>query len=324
MVLRIGFILVSVLIGYLVGGTGNELKVGLLIGLLLPVAAIALELILRRFTVWTFLGGLTGLLTGTLSAWLLGLPFKNIPGIQNLNLDVVCYVLLGYTGLAIGVNRGKNFTFARFYKSLTGRGSVENVMIIDTSAIIDGRIADICETGFLDGAFIIPQFILHELQHIADSSDSLRRTRGRRGLNMLQRIQKIADVKVRIIDDDFPRIKEVDAKLVALARTMNGKVITTDFNLNKVCDVQGIAVLNVNELANALRPVALPGESMHVYVLKEGKEATQGVAYLDDGTMVVVENGRRMIGKKLDVVVTSVLQTTAGRMIFAKPRDEEA
>ncbi len=324
MVLRIGFVLVSLVIGYIIGGKGEELKIGLLIGFLLPVAAIALELVLRRLTIWTFLGGVAGLFIGIFSAWLLGLPFKNIPGIQDLNLDVVCYVLLGYTGLAIGLNRGKNFTFARLYKSITGRGGVENVMIIDTSAIIDGRIADICETGFLDGAFIIPQFILHELQHIADSSDSLRRTRGRRGLNMLQRIQKSPDVKVRIVDEDFPRIKEVDAKLVALARAMNGKVITTDFNLNKVCEVQGIGVLNVNELANALRPVALPGESMHVYVLKEGKEATQGVAYLDDGTMVVVENGRRMIGKKLDVVVTSVLQTTAGRMIFAKPRDEAA
>ena len=195
-------------------------------------------------------------------------------------------------------------------------------MVVDTSAIIDGRLADICETGFLEGPFIIPQFILQELQHIADSSDALKRTRGRRGLDVLQRIKKMSGLEVRIVEDDFPRIREVDAKLVALARAMNAKIVTNDFNLNKVCQVQGIPVLNVNELSNALRPVVLPGEAMQVYVLKEGKEANQGVAYLDDGTMVVIESGRRMIGRKLEVTVTSVLQTTAGRMIFARPKED--
>lgn len=188
--------------------------------------------------------------------------------------------------------------------------------------IIDGRIADLCETGFMEGEFIIPQFILQELQHISDSADTLKRARGRRGLDILNHIQKNNDVVVQIVENDFPNIKEVDAKLVELGKKLGAKILTNDLNLNKVAGLQGVQVLNINELTNALRPVVLPGETMRVFVLKEGKEAGQGVAYLDDGTMVVVDNAKRCIGKNVDVVVTSILQTSAGRMIFTRLREE--
>ncbi len=184
--------------------------------------------------------------------------------------------------------------------------------------IIDGRIADLTETGFLEGTLIIPQFVLQELQFIADSPDPLRRTRGRRGLDILKRMQNQAYVQINITDEDFPRIKEVDAKLVALAKKKSAKIITNDFNLNKVADLQGVEVLNINQLANALKPVVLPGETLQIMIMKEGKEPLQGIGYLDDGTMVVVDHAKDLVGEKLDVVVTSVLQTTAGRMIFAK------
>ncbi|MDH5203707.1 MAG: TRAM domain-containing protein, partial [Nitrospirota bacterium] len=220
------------------------------------------------------------------------------------------------------LSRGKGISIAGIFRLFRGQGPEENIKILDTSVIIDGRISDVCESGFLEGVFIIPQFILQELQHIADSADSTKRARGRRGLDILHKIQKMSNITVKIIDEDFPKIKEVDSKLVALARLLNAKVITNDFNLNKVAELQGVSVLNINELANALKPVVLPGETMQIFILKEGKEYNQGVAYLDDGTMVVVENGRRLIGKNAEVTVTSVLQTTAGRMIFSKLKEE--
>lgn len=201
-------------------------------------------------------------------------------------------------------------------------GLVSGRKLLDTSVIIDGRIADLCETGFLDGIFLIPQFILHELQHIADSSDSLKRARGRRGLDILQRIQNMPELRVTIIEEDVPQFRDVDAKLVGLAKKLNAKILTNDLNLNKVAGLQGVRVLNINELSNALRPVVLPGEPMRVFVLREGKEAGQGVAYLDDGTMIVVDDGKKYIGRNLDVMVTSVLQTTAGRMIFTRIRED--
>ena len=197
-------------------------------------------------------------------------------------------------------------------------GPRKRYKVLDTSVIIDGRIADICETGFMDGTLVIPQFVLKELQLVADSSDSMKRNRGRRGLDILQKIQKMAGVDVTISDMDFPDVREVDLKLIELARTLQGKIVTNDFNLNKVAQLRGVEVLNINELANSLKPVVLPGEIMKVFILKEGKEYNQGVAYLDDGTMVVVDNARKMIGKTIDVVVTSVLQTTAGKMIFGR------
>jgi len=195
--------------------------------------------------------------------------------------------------------------------------------ILDTNVIIDGRIADICETGFVEGILVVPQFVLRELQYIADSTDSLKRNRGRRGLDVLARMQKRPDLTILVSDRDFPLVREVDAKLVALARETGARIVTNDYNLNKVAEVSGVTVLNINQLANALKPVALPGELMRVSIIKEGKEANQGVAYLEDGTMVVVDNARRFIGKNLEVTVTSAIQTTAGRMIFAQylPRE---
>ncbi|UCG79500.1 MAG: TRAM domain-containing protein [Nitrospirota bacterium] len=247
------------------------------------------------------------------------MPLKGVfPNIYD-SILYISYAVFGYSGLLIGINRGRSLSIDAFIRTLKGHGEDENYKILDTSVIIDGRIADVCETGFLDGVFIIPQFILQELQHIADSSDSMRRAKGRRGLDILHRIQKMSGISVKIVEEDFPKIKEVDAKLVALAKYMNAKIVTNDFNLNKVAGLQGVSVLNINELANALKPVVLPGEVLNVFVLKEGKEQNQGVAYLDDGTMVVIENGRKLIGKHVGAEVTSVLQTTAGRMIFAKP-----
>jgi len=196
--------------------------------------------------------------------------------------------------------------------------------LLDTNVIIDGRIADICETGFVEGILVVPQFVLRELQYIADSTDSLKRNRGRRGLDVLARMQKRPDLTILVSDRDFPLVREVDAKLVALARETGARIVTNDYNLNKVAEVSGVAVLNINQLANALKPVALPGELMRVSVIKEGKEANQGVAYLEDGTMVVVDNARRFIGKNLEVTVTSAIQTTAGRMIFAQYLPREA
>ena len=223
-----------------------------------------------------------------------------------LERSIVNFILLlmngffGYVGIMIGVREGERFNPNNIKKLFRG-GTDENIKIMDTSVIIDGRVADVCETEFLDGTIVIPQFILHELQHIADSSDSLKRARGRRGLDILHRIQKMSHMEVRISEEDFPKIRDVDSKLIALAKKTGAKVITNDFNLNKVAELQGVKVLNINDLSNAVKPVALPGESMRVFVLKEGKEPGQGVAYLDDGTMIVVENGRRFISKNVDV-----------------------
>ncbi len=222
----------------------------------------------------------------------------------------------------MGVRYGKEYGRDDKVAGLEPTGQFLTPKLLDTSVIIDGRIADLCETGFMEGEFIIPQFILQELQHISDSADTLKRARGRRGLDILNHIQKNNDVVVQIVENDFPNIKEVDAKLVELGKKLGAKILTNDLNLNKVAGLQGVQVLNINELTNALRPVVLPGETMRVFVLKEGKEAGQGVAYLDDGTMVVVDNAKRCIGKNVDVVVTSILQTSAGRMIFTRLREE--
>jgi uncharacterized protein YacL len=250
------------------------------------------------------------------------LPLQLFLGEDIRTISVGLMVVFGYGGLLIGLSRGKTLSLSSLFRVFRGQGIEENLKLLDTSVIIDGRIADICETGFLEGSFIVPQFILQELQHIADSADPMKRARGRRGLDVLHRIQKMSRITVRIVEEDFPKIREVDAKLVALAKVIHAKVITNDFNLNKVAELQGVSVLNINELANSLKPVVLPGEAMKVFVLKEGKEYNQGVAYLDDGTMVVVENARRLIGKNTEVTVTSVLQTTAGRMIFSKLKED--
>jgi uncharacterized protein YacL len=232
---------------------------------------------------------------------------------------------LGYAGILIGMRKqdeiGDWLRARRTVEIPKVEGPrYEEHKILDTSVIIDGRIADICKTGFIEGTLVIPEFVLEELQHIADSSDLLKRNRGRRGLDILNKIQKELDVRVLIYEDANEEPGEVDSKLVKLAKAMQGKVVTNDFNLNKVCELQGVSVLNINDLANAVKPVVLPGEEIVVQVIKDGKEHGQGVAYLDDGTMIVVEGGRDFIGTTMEVLVTSVLQTSAGRMIFAKPK----
>jgi len=273
--------------------------------------------------------GSLGLIFGLIIAFLVVMPLQSFH-IQVLNtvLPIFLTVLLGYLGFRVGLKK-RNELMNLF--SLSNRmtkkkgGEVENeaskggaVKILDTSVIIDGRIADICQTGFLEGPLVIPRFVLEELQHIADSSDVLKRNRGRRGLDILNRIQKEMAMKVEIHEADFSDVQEVDSKLVKLAKQLQGVVVTNDFNLNKVCELQNVRVLNINDLANAVKPVVLPGEELNVHVIKDGKEHNQGVAYLDDGTMIVVEDGKEYIGKRVDVLVTSVLQTSAGRMIFAK------
>ncbi len=280
---------------------------------------------LRTVPLWTYLYGLAGLIVGlfagALGNYVVGkLPIQD-PRVAQI-LSLLVYIVCAYFGVILGMWKGPEYRTGDEGELGFSLGQASSPKILDTSVIIDGRIADICETGFLEGPLVVPQFVLKELQHIAGSPDSIKRNRGRRGLDILQRIQKNVDMTVRIVDHDFPKIREVDAKLVALGKVLKGKVLTNDFNLNKVAELQGVPVLNVNQLANAVKPVVLPGEVMSVYIMKEGKEYGQGVAYLDDGTMVVVDNARRHVGKNIDVAVTSVLQTTAGRMIFTRLREE--
>ncbi len=271
--------------------------------------------------------GSIGLLFGLLLAFLIGFAFNAIQfPIINTVAPILFTLLFGYLGFQVGFKKRDELMglFAKGKKKESEEDSEKVVegtwKILDTSVIIDGRIADICKTGFLEGTIVIPQFVLGELQHIADSSDVLKRNRGRRGLDILNRIQKELDIKVEVYEGDFEDIQEVDSKLVKLAKLTGGIVVTNDFNLNKVCELQGVPVLNINDLANAVKPVVLPGEELSIQVIKDGKEHNQGIAYLDDGTMIVVEEGRDYIGKRIDVRVTSVLQTSAGRMIFAKPK----
>lgn len=273
--------------------------------------------------------GTIGLIFGLIVAYLFMFALNSM----NLNVvvNVVAFfvtVLFGYIGFRVGFKKREElvtlFTSTRNSNKERKKDPEDTqknnkLKLLDTSVIIDGRIADICQTGFLEGPLVIPQFVLEELQHIADSSDVLKRNRGRRGLDILNRIQKELSIKVEIYEGDFEEIHEVDSKLVKLAKLVDGMVVTNDFNLNKVCELQGVFVLNINDLANAVKPVVLPGEELNVQVIKDGKEHNQGVGYLDDGTMIVVEEGRNYIGKTIDVMVTSVLQTSAGRMIFAKP-----
>ncbi|CAM4216760.1 PIN/TRAM domain-containing protein [Lederbergia lenta] len=275
--------------------------------------------------------GSLGLTFGLILAFLAGLAINQmeIPILNNF-VPILLTLLLGYLGFQVGFKkRDELINLFSINRSGKKRGEsveeeqqkpVKSLKILDTSVIIDGRIADICQTGFLDGVIVIPQFVLEELQHIADSSDALKRNRGRRGLDILNRIQKEIDIEVEMYEGDFEDIQEVDSKLVKLAKLTDGIVVTNDYNLNKVCEFQNVSVLNINDLANAVKPIVLPGEELNVQVIKDGKEYNQGVAYLDDGTMIVVEEGRNFIGKRIDVIVTSVLQTSAGRMIFAKPK----
>lgn len=270
--------------------------------------------------------GSIGLLVGFFIAFLLSSLLEKIYIVGPV-LSIISYIIFGLIGIRIGIRSKFELGNLAKKRPLIERKDNEKIKkgrknqspkVLDTSVIIDGRIADICRTGFIEGKLVIPQFVLDELRHIADSADDLKRVRGRRGLDVLNEIQEEGNIEVEVTNQDFDDITEVDIKLLRLASILNGKVVTNDFNLNKVAQVQGVEVLNINELANAVKPIAIPGEQMTVTIVKEGKENQQGIAYLDDGTMIVVENGRKNIGETRVVVVTSILQTPAGRMIFAK------
>jgi uncharacterized protein YacL len=287
-------------------------------GILIGLAIIVFEIRLERISLKRLIGAAAGSVLGIVGSFLISLVLAKAGADPFLQVAVL--LLMTYVGLIVGAQKGDMLNLAALGGIFGGEksGSKRTFKILDTSVIIDGRIADVAETGFLDGVLVIPQFVLRELQLVADSADSMKRNRGRRGLDILQRIQKMAHLTVQIVEEDFPQVRDVDMKLIELAKIYDCKIITNDFNLNKVAQLHGVEVLNINELANSLKPIVLPGETMRVFILKEGKEYNQGVAYLDDGTMVVVDNAKRMISKTVDIAVTSVLQTTAGKMIFGK------
>ena len=276
----------------------------------------------ERIPTPVFVSALLGLIAGLMIAALISIPFFRITGWRGWGIPAMLSLVLGFLGFALGLQRDRDmgYVLPSTRRKVRATGNADNRILVDTSAIIDGRIADLGKTGFVTGELTVPGFVLTELQHVADSSDSLRRARGRRGLEVLNRLRKEDDIPINIVDIDMPEDIEVDAKLVQLARGWGASILTTDFNLNRVAEIQGVSVLNINELANALKPIVLPGEEMTVHVIQDGKESGQGVGFLDDGTMVVVEGGRRYINTYLDVTVTRVLQTAAGRIIFAQPK----
>jgi len=319
--IRLIFVIVVTVTCYVIHPFGRPQDVDAAIGAVVGVAIVVFEWKLRAVSLKRLIGAAVGSILGICGAYLFALVIRSSVPAGNTQsfLQILVMLLMAYVGLIVGASKGDLLNLAALGGIFGGEKQTKKAYkILDTSVIIDGRIADIAETGFLDGIIVTPQFVLRELQLVADSADSLKRNRGRRGLDVLQRLQKMATLQIQIVEDDFPAIREVDLKLIELAKVYEGKIITNDFNLNKVAQLQGVEVLNINELANSLKPIVLPGEIMKVFILKEGKEYNQGVAYLDDGTMVVVDNARKMIGKTIDVSVTSVLQTTAGKMIFGK------
>ncbi len=295
---------------------------GAVVGLAVGILTLALEQAIKRIPLKTIIGSTMGLLIGLGIGKLASYPFDKYLEMPNLQIPLYIFfsAIFGYIGLVLGGKKVSEVSTPYFLEP-SGKSPRHALKILDTSVIIDGRIADISETGFVDGTLIVPKFVLEELQYIADSSDDLRRTRGRRGLDILKRLQQQNPLRVEFIDDDIPKAAGVDSKLVGLALKLRAKILTNDFNLHKVAELQGIEVLNINQLANAMKPAVLPGETLHVQILREGKSQGQGIAYLDDGTMVVIENARRLIGKEVEVAVTSVLQTTAGRMIFSEVKN---
>lgn len=325
LLIQVGAVVLVALVGYLIAGPiVNKLILATLQG----------EKQLQKMSTGDLIGGIVGLILGLIVAFFIGNALSFIP-IVGAGISLAAYVIFGYLGISLGIkkrgdlinllgNIGRGESRLRKGNKPRAAGYCNMPKVLDTSVIIDGRIADICKTGFVEGPLIIPNFVLEELRHISDSSDSLKRAKGRRGLDMLNVIRTQLDIEVEISDKDYPDIAEVDDKLVQLAQDLFGCVVTNDYNLNKVATLKGVIVLNINELANAIKPVVLPGERMQVTVVKEGKEHNQGVAYLDDGTMIVVENGRSFLGEYIEIEVTSVIQTNAGRMIFGKPVEKNA
>jgi uncharacterized protein YacL len=310
--------------GYIVRPFGLQTPYAIALSAALGILIVFVELRVRRLSLKTLVGAALGSILGIIGATLVSLI------IDHMRLDeatgnfsqLLILILMAYVGLVLGAEKGEYLDLSGFGGLFGERAVRMAYKVLDTSVIIDGRIADICKTGFLEGTLVVPHFVLRELQQIADSADSIKRNRGRRGLEILEKVKGAAGITVQIVEKDYPDVKEVDLKLIELAKELGAKIVTNDFNLNKVSQLRGVDVLNINELANSLKPVVLPGETMRVFILKEGKENNQGVAYLDDGTMVVVDNARKMIGKTIATQVTSVLQTTAGKMIFGRFPEE--
>ena len=336
LIIRIGFVVVLAAIAWMLNPFANvdsinawnlnlESKryLSASIGMIAALFVIAFEMRVRRALLKTLIGAAIGSILGIVGAYLIGMLISSqetaaVPAEMKTFLTVALAFFMAYIGLMVGAAKGEYIDLSVLGGVFSDKDVQRDYKILDTSVIIDGRIADVAETGFLGGTIIIPQFVLTELQQVADSPDSSKRQRGRRGLDMLQRLRNNSALDIDIVETDFPKVKEVDLKLIELGQLLDGVVVTNDFNLNKVSELRGVSVLNINELANALKPVVLPGEAMKVFILKEGKEYNQGVAYLDDGTMVVVDNARKLIGKTAEIAVTSVLQTTAGKMIFGR------
>jgi uncharacterized protein YacL len=323
--LRAFFIILGTIAGYYIGALLGGFNAawmagGAVFGAISTLAIILLEIGLRRFSIRNLSAAVFGLVFGFFMAWIVTSVLKLIPMSLELfsSIQIILILIFCYLGMIIAMRGKDEFNLIIPYIKFVRQDEKDEIVILDTSVIIDGRIADIFQTHFVEGKIVIPRFVLKELQQIADSQDALKRNRGRRGLDILNKIQKNTALDVRIHEEDFPELSDVDAKLVKLAKVLSGRIFTNDFNLNKIAELQGVKVLNINELANALRPVVLPGETMEIRVAKEGKEYNQGIAYLDDGTMVVIDNSRHLIGQTVKVTVTSVLQTSAGRMIFAK------
>ncbi len=335
LIIRFTFVAMLAAVGYLLNPLANTTHLlplepaskerqllSAVLGAFFALFIIAFEMRARKASLRTLIGAAIGSILGIVGAYLIGMLITaqdiNTLGGMRTFLTIVLASFMGYVGLMVGAAKGDYLDLSALGGIFSDKNIKRDYKILDTSVIIDGRIADVAETGFVGGTLIIPNFILAELQQVADSADSSKRQRGRRGLDMLQRLRNNSKLDIQIVETDFPAVKEVDLKLIELGKQLDAVIVTNDFNLNKVSQLRGVQVLNINELANALKPVVLPGEAMRVFVLKEGKEYNQGVAYLDDGTMVVVDNARRLIGKTADIAVTSVLQTTAGKMIFGR------
>jgi len=337
LIARIAFVALLALLGFVLDPFGGTQRFGFdastnrllssVLGTLIALLIIGFEMRVRQASLKTLIGAAVGSILGIVGAFLIGVLIsiqkeKAVPAEMQTFITISLAFFMGYIGLMVGAAKGEFIDLSALGGIFSDKTVKRDYKVLDTSVIIDGRIADVAETGFLGGTLIIPNFILTELQQVADSPDSSKRQRGRRGLDMLQRLRNNSKLDIQIVETDFPAVKEVDLKLIELGKQLDAVIVTNDFNLNKVSQLRGVSVLNINELANALKPVVLPGEAMRVFILKEGKEYNQGVAYLDDGTMVVVDNARRLIGKTTDIAVTSDLQTTAGKMIFGRLWEE--
>jgi uncharacterized protein YacL len=326
-ILRVVFAAFLISAGYVLHPIPGHRLISAGAAAVIAIAIVLFEIRIRRASLKTLIGAAVGSILGIIGAYLIGTLIASqesaaVPPETRAFLTLILIVFMAYIGLMVGAAKGDYLDLSALGGIFSDKASRRDLKVLDTSVIIDGRIADVAETGFLTGTLIIPQFILRELQQVADSPDSSKRQRGRRGLDMLNRLQNNSSLDIQIVETDFPAVREVDLKLIELGKQIDAVIVTNDFNLNKVAQLRGVNVLNINELANALKPVVLPGEAMRVFILKEGKEYNQGVAYLDDGTMVVVDNARRLIGKNTDIAVTSVLQTTAGKMIFGRLWEE--